>query len=283
MFDSLRRRVVKHWLRREAVGGHGGVQRVRAVFLDDSVSTAVILNGLYERRELDVLAREIFPSLARPSCALDVGANIGNHACFFAAHFDRVVAFEPNPPVAAVLRANAMGRPIEVVDKGLSSVRDSLHFRINGRNLGGSGVAERPTGVTVEVDTLDRLAEPLALENVRFIKIDVEGHEAEVLAGARALLREQRPVIAIEGWWRADPAKGSRVRALLDDCGYRYFYRMVARRCAAFDREFGARRRLLPRQLRPTFPLTLDPIDHIADEDYNLVIAAAVPLRRVAP
>ena len=279
MLESLRRQVVKHWLRRHVAA----TDRVRAVVLDDVVSIAAILDRLFEARELDTLSREVFPGLARPACALDVGANIGTHACAFAAHFDRVVAFEPIPRVAAILRINAMGRPIEVVEKGLSSARDSLHFEINERSLDCSRVTDRPTGVTIEVETLDRLAEPLALENVRFIKIDVEGHEADVLAGGRALLREQRPVIALEGFYRAYPEKAARVRALLNEFGYGHFYRFVPSRCAAFDRKYGARRRLLPKPLRPTFPLTLDPIDHIADEDYNLVIAAAVPLRRVAP
>ena len=52
---------------------------MRAVFLGDLVSRHVILDGIYEGRELEVLSREVFPRLGRPATALDIGANIGNH------------------------------------------------------------------------------------------------------------------------------------------------------------------------------------------------------------
>ena len=221
----------------------------------------------------------MFPRLGRPATALDIGANIGNHACYFAAHFDRVVAFEPNPPVAAVLRANVMDRKVEVVETGLSDRPGKLNFSVNQTNLGASRVTANPSGTMIKVDTLDRLAGPLGLDNVRFIKIDVERHEPQVLAGAAALLASQRPVIAMEGHYESCRETGILVAAQLDRIGYRHFYSFAPLRYSLFDRRYGSLRRVIPKAVRPSARLTLASIDSVAGRDHDLVVASAEPLQ----
>ena len=234
---------------------------MRAVFLGDAISRYIILEGIYEGRELDALSKHVFPRLERPATALDIGANIGNHASYFAAHFDRVVAFEPNPPVAAVLRANVMAQKVEVVETGLSDKLGELHFAVNQTNLGGSRVTADPSGMTIKVDTLDRLVEPLGLENVRFVKIDVERHEEKVLEGATTFLTNQLPVIAMEGHYKSFPELGKRVAALLKTFGYRYIYSLGAPRHSVFDRRVRA-----PAALDTEDSATIGSVDARADQ-----------------
>ena len=211
--------------------------------------------------------------------ALDfIASVIGNHACYFAAHFDRVVAFEPNPPVAAVLRANVMGRNVEVVETGLSDRPGKLNFSVDQTNLGGSRITGDYNGMTINVDTLDRLAGPLGLDNVSFLKIDVERHEEHVLRGAAALLASQRPVIAMEGHYESYPETGLRVAAQLNRLGYRYFYTFAELRASLFNRRYERICRVAPRPLRPRARLTLAPVDSVADRNHNLVVVAAEPL-----
>lgn len=276
MLSLILRRATREWLRR-----YEGrrTPAVRAVFLGDLISRRVILDGIYEGRELEALSREVFPRLDRPATALDIGANIGNHSRYFAAHFDRVVAFEPNPPVAAVLRANVMDRRVEVVEMGLSDRPGELNFSVNQTNLGASRVTADPGGITIKVDTLDRLTGPLGLDNVRFIKMDVERHEEQVLAGAEALLASQRPVIAMEGHYKSCRETGLRVATLLDGLGYRYFYRFAARQGSLFDLRHGSLRDVIPRPLRPSARLTLASIDSVVGRNHKLVVASAETLQ----
>ena len=119
--------------------------------MGDFTSTRIILDGVYERRELEVLSREVLPHLSRASTALDIGANIGNHTVWFAGHFDRVVAFEPNPMVAALLRINtmALGEAVEVVEVGLSDISGQVEFKIDGNHLGCSHITDRPADIQI--------------------------------------------------------------------------------------------------------------------------------------
>ena len=129
---------------------------------------------------------------------LDVGANIGNHTLYFAAHGSRVQAFEPNPEAVEYLRRNvalngfgesvsvhavaAGDRPgrVEVV-AGESEMRLGM-----ARSLEGEG--------DVPMIRLDDLVE----DDVALIKIDVEGAEASVLRGASSIIARSKPVIVVE-------------------------------------------------------------------------------------
>ena len=68
----------------------------------------------------------------------------------------------------------------------------------------------------VEIRTLDELA----LTNVGFIKVDVEGTEREVLDGARATIMRDRPVMVLEllSGTHADP--GAITQGICEDFGY---------------------------------------------------------------
>jgi len=58
----------------------------------------------------------------------------------------------------------------------------------------------RPKGTTLLVTAvpLDEVVRPLALRDADFVKIDVNGHEVEVLRGAKGLLKVMRPFVLLE-------------------------------------------------------------------------------------
>jgi FkbM family methyltransferase len=150
--------------------------------------------------ELAVLA-ELVPS---GGTAVDIGANQGIFAYALSGIADRVVAFEPNPDYAAFARWMLRGRA-EVHQLALSdkSSRGTLHVPLSdeGMVLHLAGSLKRTHAqfrhnrtYDVEIRTLD----DFGLTDVHFIKADVEGSEREVLEGARATLKRDRPVILLE-------------------------------------------------------------------------------------
>jgi FkbM family methyltransferase len=110
-------------------------------------------------------------------------------------------AFEPNPRVLPFSRRTLaeFGRPVTLIESAVSDhVGGSVPFSVDLEWSGTSGLAEVGlppasgtghtfTSVNVPVTTLDATFVPLNPPNIA-IKIDVEGHELSVLAGAGGLL-----------------------------------------------------------------------------------------------
>lgn len=132
---------------------------------------------------------------------LDVGANIGAFALPVSRLAKRVVAIEAHPGLATVLAQNvrdngipnidviaaAAGRETGVVDFPAPSLDGVQNF-----GMGGFGRAGDPTRVPMV--TLDDVAPA----DTAMVKIDVEGYEPEVLAGASRLIEAVRPTWLIE-------------------------------------------------------------------------------------
>ncbi len=147
---------------------------------------------------------------------LDVGANVGAYSVLMSAEGVSTTAFEANADVAKELRANLRLNAIEgrIVEAAVSDCSGFLQFGTVSRLAGNSAVVETSLGQAfrevrqVPCVTLDatcaQVAAPIA------IKIDVEGHETQVLAGATDLLRKPCIIqvedfdetIAIDGYRR---------------------------------------------------------------------------------
>ena len=151
-------------------------------------------------RELQMLPRLI----SKTDVALDIGANAGFYAFRMSKIFSKVHAFEINNELTEDLRRYNPGN-ITITPVGLSSTAGEATLYIpvlNGLPLTGwasltPGNCPDATGELtkpVKIATLDSFQ----LENVSFIKIDVEGHELHVLEGARQTLSTQRPRVLIE-------------------------------------------------------------------------------------
>ena len=158
-----------------------------------------ILDGLCENelRYLDRIG-------SKHQTAIDVGANQGFYSFRMSKYYNKVYAFEINAEVTKDLVDYNPGN-IHLITEGLSSRKGEAVLYIpvlNGFALNGwASLApgncpdtrehiEKP----VRIGTLDALA----IEDVSLIKIDVEGHEVEVLKGAGETLKRNRPVIIIE-------------------------------------------------------------------------------------
>ena len=137
----------------------------------------------------------------RGDVVVDAGASYG----IFTAHFIRLVGphgrvhvFEPNPAREPRLRGLARGRPAVVHAVGLSSRAGEA--RLNIPVIAGRAYDERAQiepGQGVRLATLDTaLGDDHA--RVALIKVDVEGHERELLRGAKETLAASLPALLVE-------------------------------------------------------------------------------------
>lgn len=151
----------------------------------------------FEAMELEELRRQV----SSGSCIVDVGANTGNHTVFFAGPMRArlVIPLEPLPRAVSALR-HAVGRndlanvDLSRLGVGVSDGEGRAGFVFSERGgLGSTGLMGNAAG-EVPVSTLDNLV----AEHVDMLKIDVEGMEMQVLAGAHGLIERCRPLIFIE-------------------------------------------------------------------------------------
>lgn len=161
----------------------------------------------YEADLLRALADEIRQPV---DLILDVGANIGNHTAFFSKVLGgSVLCIEPSPLATPYLRANleanGLTETCEVQEVAAAREAGDLYLddpRVE--NLGMSRVTHLPKGerpVQVKGLPIDHIVRKNEFANNRridLIKIDVEGFEEDVLAGAEWVLRNHTPMLVVE-------------------------------------------------------------------------------------
>jgi FkbM family methyltransferase len=151
---------------------------------------------------------------------VDAGAYRGDTVDLFARsvqeRFERIHAFEPDPVNFAWLEAVVMERfgvahpRVRCHRAGVFDRTGTLRFRAldaEGNAHVASYFEVRPDGGEQRADAVDldvvALDDRLAGEHVTFIKLEVEGSELAALRGARGLILEHRPKLALSAYHRA--------------------------------------------------------------------------------
>jgi FkbM family methyltransferase len=180
--------------------------------LRNNVDFDVYFYGAFEKPLLTFLR----DAMRNPGCApapgqcvfVDIGANVGQHSLFMAAHGARVYAFEPFAPVREQLQrqldANRLA-DVSVYPVGLGNENSRQPFFAPSGNNAGIGSFDPGTaakgnrciGELALVRADDYFPEQ-GIERIDLVKIDVEGFEKMTLAGMRETLRRTRPVIVCE-------------------------------------------------------------------------------------
>lgn len=177
--------------------------------LEERIKYALIPAGLYMRYrarkewlkgEAEIRLLQYFADSERNS--VDVGANKGVYTWFLRNCSRKVYAFEPNPKLYRLLK-RIEGGNVAVAPVALSDASGQAVFRLPRRRGRYSNQAGTLRTVNLEEDfeefTVDtRRLDDLALGDIGFIKIDVEGFEQQVLDGARQTIARDRPVLLIE-------------------------------------------------------------------------------------
>jgi FkbM family methyltransferase len=173
-------------------------------FDNPGVIDACLIRGIfYEQEFLKYIA-----SLEIRGVYVDVGACVGTHSVFFAmcCPADHVYAFEPRAGhrarIERTLQLNNLLGKVTVSQWALSDTGGKVSMTLDGRDH------------KLATERLDNLIHgPVAV-----IKIDVEGMESKVLAGATNLLRRHRPRVFAEAHTSEDY---ERIRECLRPLGYK--------------------------------------------------------------
>ena len=168
--------------------------------LVEPVGWDLAVNGCYEPDLCQFIEQQV---KAGQTC-LDIGANIGAISLALAkqvGHQGRVYAFEPSPRIFPYLKKNTLKHPqIKSLETALSSEKGETVFYQAPEHKFGMGTLSALEGwvpTKVKTDTLDEFCQTAGIGRVDFIKIDVEGHEADAFRGGRETLSKNHQIIIV--------------------------------------------------------------------------------------
>lgn len=205
--------------------------------LAEGIDFAIYLMGGFELRTLRLYERLVQPG----SVVLDVGANIGAHTlplAELAGPAGRVVAFEPTKFAFDKLARNlslnpslaARVTPMQMALLGSDDAEVPGTIYSSWPLEGAGGLHEVHGGRLCSTEgaraaTLDRVVESLGLARWDFMKLDVDGHEPDVIRGAARSLARFRPMILME--WAPSCFEGmddavDEALRVLRECGYAF-------------------------------------------------------------
>ena len=170
--------------------------------------------------------------LAPGELACDIGANRGLFTYWLLRHQAQVAAFEPNPAMGEVLRhrfRRAVARDqLRIVEGALGDAegRGTLHVPMGLSPLAAldESLGDRVGRPTRKIDVRLLRLDDCMDADVAFIKLDAEGHELKVLAGARRILERSRPTLLVEAEERHRAGAVRALRGFLEPLGLKGFF-----------------------------------------------------------
>lgn len=144
----------------------------------------IVIHGIYDRNT------DLVP--AAGSTVVDVGANIGIFTVVQARRGAKVVAIEPHPGAFGMLvenvRQNHVAERVVPVNSAIGRTAGTAWLDDRQGTVSAHLAPRSEHGHDVRVTPLDPLIAELGLGHVDLLKVDVEGAELEVLAGAQRTL-----------------------------------------------------------------------------------------------
>jgi FkbM family methyltransferase len=186
--------------KRDEVQVHG-----HRMFLDPMDSLRLSITGNYEPFETSLVEREV----RNGDVVLDIGANIGYYTLLFArmaGETGKVFAFEPDLANFRLLQRNVERngyRNVDLVPQAVSRLTGRLSLFLSPTNMGDHRVYDSQDGRnSIQVDAI-RLDDHFRSYQGRidFIKMDIQGAEADALQGMEALLRSHRGIKLMTEFW----------------------------------------------------------------------------------
>ena len=173
---------------------------------DTGIAPYIMMRGIFGEYETGVIKKIIKPGMT----AVDIGANFGYFSLLLSGlvgESGKVFAFEPDSTAFKLLSRNIKENGIKnvfLINKALSNKAGRTKLYLDKDNKGEMSLSlanvDKPCGcISVETITLDSYFANLN-EKIDFIKMDVQGAEGMVIAGACEILNKHNPKILFEFW-----------------------------------------------------------------------------------
>jgi len=172
------------------------------MFLDPLDSLELSTTGKFEEFETQIVKKIIHEG----STVIDMGANIGYYTLIFArlvGSEGKVFAFEPDPENFHILKKNLEINNYQNVileQKAVSNQSGKLRLYLDNKNKGAHTIfkpVDNAPSVEINAITLDDYFRNFK-GKIDFIKMDIEGGEAEAVEGMSSILNKDDIIIMTE-------------------------------------------------------------------------------------
>ncbi len=171
----------------------------------DLIGWKIFFFGEYEADTNNILAKYVKPD----DIVIEAGANMGSETLLIAHILTKghVYAFEPNPYTFERLKINASINDLKNVsayDYALGEQDTNIQFNIYPKDFCNSGMSSKymETSNTRKIDVVQKKLDTFLKENninkVDFIKMDIQGAEMDMIAGAAETIARHKPTIFTE-------------------------------------------------------------------------------------
>ncbi len=174
---------------------------------------------LFEDEQINYFMSKI--KIHKPEYFFDIGAHGGLYSIIFKKKFPylNILAFEPDIQnryqLYSNLFLNNFEKKVRVFDFGLSDANAKVPFGIINKNNRGGKRIKKNSDFHISVKTLDEIFNEKGRSC--FVKIDVEGHEKEVIYGSKMFLKKNNCLIQVEV---TDLDKLKKFESLMNGLGY---------------------------------------------------------------
>lgn len=178
------------------------------VFRHCYIGSVIKLGNIWE----PYLHRVFEKYVNKDSIVIEGGCHIGTHSIKLSKLSKELICFEPLKQSNDLLTTNLLLNDcnnVTVHNAGISdTISKTIFAWVPFGNVGASGLHDNPMGIigdgklgsdeSYEVDL--KPIDCLGLEQLDFIKLDVEGYETKAINGGMNTITKCRPVIVLESW-----------------------------------------------------------------------------------
>jgi FkbM family methyltransferase len=213
------------WLYKKSIRNNKKYQQL-AVYTNDFIGSIICTEGYHERFYIEAVQKLLDLLKIKLLLLVDCGANIGNHSLFLGSKFKKVIAIEPNPLLFNLLKINCVGNKYKFLNTAVSENKKKVYLEIFRTNLGGGRVVNKVLNknhknIKIITTTLDNI---LRFEkSITLIKLDVEGHELQVLRGSNSILKKKPIILFEQNSWDTQNSKES-AAIFLAKLGYKFIW-----------------------------------------------------------
>jgi FkbM family methyltransferase len=177
---------------------------------NDHITKKIEKDGIYEVHLFNFLTKLL--SKNKNFTCLDVGANIGVVSLVMSKYAKHVISFEPIKSLFSMIEKSIEANNIKnckVINKGLSSTNTMAKIYINtSGNIGSSTLSKTHSlenskntfndSEVIDLEAGDDNEYLKSIDRIDLIKIDVEGHESDVVIGMQEIIKKNDPLIILE-------------------------------------------------------------------------------------